>query len=116
MHLREGTPRLGAGYGGKGLSSGCSGQGFVLSPGAAGLSQRGRAESGAKGRYNASEKRTDNMDALKVLSVQRLAQYRPRGARPQVREGLLLSSSLAYLSPKAQAVLLDFISLLYSVT
>lgn len=97
------------------MSSGCSGQGFVLSPGAAGLSQRGRAESGAKGRYNASEKRTDHMDALKVLSVQRLAQNRPRGARPQVREGLL-SPSLAYLPPKAQAVLLDFVSLLYSVT
>lgn len=55
------------------------------------------------------------MDALKVLSVQRLAQNRPRGARPLVREGLL-SRSLAYLPPKAQAVLLDFISLLYSVT
>lgn len=105
MQLREGTPRLGAGCGGRSLSSGCSGQGFVLSWGElAGLSQRGGAVRGQRqiGSYhNVSGKSTDNMDALKVLLAQRLAPNRPRGARPQVWEGLLPFPSLASLPSKS---------------
>lgn len=53
------------------LSSGCSVQGLCSAQELAGQSQRGGAESGANGRYyNASGKRTDNIDALKVLSVE----------------------------------------------
>lgn len=70
----------------------------------AGLSQRGGAVRGQRqigSDHNVSGKSTDNMDALKVLLAQRLTPNRPKGARPQVWEGLLPSPSLASLPSKS---------------